>query len=279
MSDGARVLVVNANAGSVDERLRDLLRDLLPGYRELVFPDAAGEIERLPAGSRVAVCGGDGTITQVARALSGRGHELAIIPAGTFNNVARSLGIPLDPEEAARLAATGRGRPCAVGIAGETVFMEAALLGALGNLLVVGEAAKEGRLVESIRRFRRMLSLGAFRFSVTGDVSLKGRATSLILANTPTTGSQLQLATVDPLTAELELRVQRRRPLTWLLRHLVRRPRAAPSLRVRRVTIETWPPVPVVCDAVPSGTTPVEVRIWPDAISIVVPSTPPGASH
>jgi diacylglycerol kinase (ATP) len=41
----------------------------------------------------VAVAGGDGTVGRVARRLAGRGVPLAVLPMGTANNVAKSLGL------------------------------------------------------------------------------------------------------------------------------------------------------------------------------------------
>ena len=54
------------------------------------------------------VCGGDGTILAVAGALTGTRATLGIIPAGTQNNVALSLGIPSDIPAAIALLRTGR---------------------------------------------------------------------------------------------------------------------------------------------------------------------------
>ena len=42
------------------------------------------------------VCGGDGTVSAVARILAGTHAALGIIPIGTQNNTALSLGIPTD---------------------------------------------------------------------------------------------------------------------------------------------------------------------------------------
>src|SRR5690242_5151451 len=67
-----------------------------------------GELERLAATApdRLAVAGGDGTIGTAAE-LAGRvGVPLAVIPTGTANDFARAHGLPGDPLDAARLAAT-----------------------------------------------------------------------------------------------------------------------------------------------------------------------------
>jgi diacylglycerol kinase (ATP) len=45
------------------------------------------------AADLIAVAGGDGTVSQVARRMAGRGATMTVLPMGTANNVARSLGI------------------------------------------------------------------------------------------------------------------------------------------------------------------------------------------
>lgn len=58
--------------------------------------------------ARVIVCGGDGTLHLAAQELAGGDTALGIIPAGTGDDNARTLGIPRDDVAAAtRLAATG----------------------------------------------------------------------------------------------------------------------------------------------------------------------------
>lgn len=52
----------------------------------------------------VVVCGGDGTVSEVAAAVAGRDCRLAIVPGGTANLLARELGLPLDLEAAIDLA-------------------------------------------------------------------------------------------------------------------------------------------------------------------------------
>ena len=56
----------------------------------------------------VALGGGDGTLSTCGFALWQTGLPLAILPLGTANDLARTLGVPLDPLRAARLLREGR---------------------------------------------------------------------------------------------------------------------------------------------------------------------------
>ena len=102
-------------------RLRDAIRRR--GYDCTVVPTEhpghATELARRAADAgdpRVIVMGGDGTISEVVNGLIGSDTELGIIPMGTGNDVARSLGIPRGRLEAALdLAVQGETRPIDVG--------------------------------------------------------------------------------------------------------------------------------------------------------------------
>ncbi|WBQ07371.1 diacylglycerol/lipid kinase family protein [Kribbella sp. CA-293567] len=59
----------------------------------------------------VALIGGDGTVHLGAQVLAGSGMAFGVIPAGTGNDFARGIGVPLkDPKAAAALIVTGRTR-------------------------------------------------------------------------------------------------------------------------------------------------------------------------
>lgn len=58
----------------------------------------------------VIAMGGDGTISAVIRGIVGSDAQLGIIPAGTANDIAASLGIPEDLKEACALIASGHTR-------------------------------------------------------------------------------------------------------------------------------------------------------------------------
>jgi diacylglycerol kinase family enzyme len=64
-------------------------------------------------GRRVVVCGGDGSVHVIVSALHRAGNledAIGLIPLGTGNDLARALGLPLDPAEAARTVLDGEPR-------------------------------------------------------------------------------------------------------------------------------------------------------------------------
>jgi diacylglycerol kinase family enzyme len=124
------LLIHNLKAGSLDE---ELLSKLVSALGEVVSVD----IEQLGEGGDalqyaeandcdwIAVAGGDGTVESVASDLVGTKFPLGIISAGTFNNFARSLDLPLDPIEACDVILAGNARPTDVGFANGKPFSSA----------------------------------------------------------------------------------------------------------------------------------------------------------
>lgn len=64
-----------------------------------------------PTVDRVVAVGGDGTVHEVAAGLAGETVPMAIVPFGTGNDLATTLGIPRRLEDAVGLAVGGRARP------------------------------------------------------------------------------------------------------------------------------------------------------------------------
>ncbi|SLN39243.1 Diacylglycerol kinase [Roseivivax jejudonensis] len=107
------------------------LRRITPGHG---IADACQRAMKDGFGT-VAAAGGDGTIAGVAGQVAGSGRRLGIVPMGTFNFVARGLGIPEDLDEAVDLLAEGEPRAVAVGEVNGQVFLNNASLGVYPHVL------------------------------------------------------------------------------------------------------------------------------------------------
>lgn len=78
---------------------------------------------------RVISIGGDGTLNAVAAGLVGTDVPLGIVPMGSGNGYARSLGLPRDPEAALQLAYTGAARQMDVCYLNDRLFLGTAGIG------------------------------------------------------------------------------------------------------------------------------------------------------
>jgi len=81
----------------------------------------------------VVAAGGDGTVAAAARLLAGRGIPLAILPLGTANNIASSVGLTGPLEQLIQRWASASPRPFDLGVAcgawGERRFVESVGVG------------------------------------------------------------------------------------------------------------------------------------------------------
>lgn len=92
--------------------------------------------EEIARGARTIVAaGGDGTVMAVADALHGQDAALAALPLGTFNYFTRGLGLPEDPEEAARSLISAAPREVRVATVNGQVFLNNASLGVYPAIL------------------------------------------------------------------------------------------------------------------------------------------------
>lgn len=87
----------------------------------------------------IVAAGGDGTIGAVTAQLVGQDATLGILPMGTFNFMARSLGIPEDLDAALEVVLDGRDAPLDIGDVNGKVFLNNASIGAYAAVLDVRE--------------------------------------------------------------------------------------------------------------------------------------------
>lgn len=77
----------------------------------------------------VIVAGGDGTLHHVANGLAGTRTALGILPCGTANDLARTLGLPLDPDQALLALRDAQSQSIDLGSLNGHYFLNVASLG------------------------------------------------------------------------------------------------------------------------------------------------------
>lgn len=132
--DGGTLLLVNPNARSGQEELGELLlplRDLGP----VIAPESLGReavkasiIEYAGSVERVVIGGGDGSLHAALPALLETKLPLGVLPLGTANDFARSLGIS-DVPAAIEAIVRGFVRSVDVGVVNGTCFLNAVGIG------------------------------------------------------------------------------------------------------------------------------------------------------
>jgi diacylglycerol kinase family enzyme len=102
------LLVVNTSASSVTARARVVIHKALSADHDVVMKETnrRGHAARLAQGAAadgldaVVVLGGDGTLNEAANGLAGSPTALAVLPGGSTNVFARTIGMANDPIEA-----------------------------------------------------------------------------------------------------------------------------------------------------------------------------------
>ena len=103
------LFIVNPHSGKRKAlHLEDIISEVLPAatFESEVwhtgYPGHAEIMAREGAADVVVAVGGDGTVNEVARGLSGSLKILGIVPVGSGNGLALHLGISRNPVEAVR---------------------------------------------------------------------------------------------------------------------------------------------------------------------------------
>jgi diacylglycerol kinase family enzyme len=201
------LVVVSSQSAAVTPAITAKIQAAFKGSRVVEF-DPKLDLEALvePSG-RVVVAGGDGSIGWMVRRLIDTQHPLGIIALGTFNNFARSLGLPTNVDAAIAVIKRGRPHPITLGKVNGHVFLEAAALGLFGDTIAAGESAKDRAFGAFVGDLRQMLAAGPFTYELSGDLRGSGTAMSLVFINTTSIGAQMPVGDATPQEPYLEFAV------------------------------------------------------------------------
>jgi diacylglycerol kinase (ATP) len=273
--------------GTTEQQIRELMARVHLGD-ELVATQTPEEA-RAQAGDAasrgydlVVAAGGDGTVGIVAEQLLGKPTALGILPLGTVMNIARSLGIPRELDEAVEVIAAGVVRAIDVGVAGDRPFFEAASVGMNAAMFREAQRFERGDWTSVVRTIWVAFRFRPARMSIgLEDRRIRTRALMVTVSNGPYTGAGMTVAPEARLDdGKFDVRLFRRFSKVRLIRHLVSiafgRYRYAPEVDTFRSTvvrIDSASPLPARADSRDLGTTPVEFRVRPGALNVVVPKS------
>jgi diacylglycerol kinase (ATP) len=303
------LLIHNPNAGNggkgrrimLDEARRifasggievDLMETIGPGDATEIARRAVDEGRQL-----VIACGGDGTLNEIVNGLAAQkiGHRvpLALLPGGTANVLAKELDLPWDIPSAAEKLVRGKVKEVALGLATPLEQPEKKKY-----FLSVGGAGPDGMIVYSIDLdLKARLGILAywwqgvrevFRYQfphfrvVTGDEKLD--ASLVIVGRTKNYGGPFKITTgadlyedqfeVMALTTQSGLRYLSYLPSLWL--GDLRETEGVHFWKAETLVCEPLDKDPLYAqvDGEPLARLPVEFKIIPRALKLLVPAYP-----
>ena len=231
----------------------------------------------------LVVAGGDGTIGDVASQLIGTSTVLGIIPTGTMNNLARSLGIPLGIDDACKLIGMRTTRHIDVGRVtsndskSSEYFVECAGVGLSAVAALAGQAFHKrhwGIIPKAFRKFVEA-KLGTMVVEMDGNV-VEASTRMVTVSNAPLMGNKMLAVPGGKMDdGLLDVQIYDGMNDAALTKHFMAAssgsPDALKTYRVRHVRITADEPVMTNSDM---KITPqrhvIDMEVVPKALSIIV---------
>jgi YegS/Rv2252/BmrU family lipid kinase len=232
----------------------------------------------------VVAIGGDGTVADVATGIFGTDTALGIVPAGSTNITARSLGIPADLYQAiAALASPWRLRRIDVGRSSGRTFLHIAGAGFDAEIFKSANPEWKRRVgwPAYLPAAAAALRIAPSTMRVTmDDVTIETRSPLVLVANggsaiTPEFKLHDEIMVDDGWLDALVFTATTPAQIATTLAYLgSQRLELSPHViwrRARAIRIEAEPPLAIELDGDPRGSTPRDFTVAPAALEVIVP--------
>lgn len=228
------------------------------------------------------VGGGDGTLSGAIDELVGTDTIFAVLPLGTANSFARSLGIPIDIDGAIAIITDGEARPVDLGMIDDDYYCNCAAIGLstmIGGQIPPLLKKSLGRLGYLLWAAWQSLKFRSFRLILTRDgIREDIEALEVRIANGSYHGGVELIDEADPESGEIIVQVvtgHSPAQLGWswftsLLRLRTRKDTMV-EYRGRQIRVETIPPLKISIDGEVLAKTPFTARIAAKAVRVMVP--------
>lgn len=295
-------LIFNPIAGAVNEsplQLMDVINELQSWnlVPEAYLVESGCDLtpviqDALDRGIRMfVVSGGDGTIESVAGILVDTEATLGIIPTGTRNNVALSLGIPEDIPTAVSLLRKGRRIKLDVGFATceghSRIFLETCSVGLLSALFPAADDIQHGNLARIGDFLATLIAapLAEIHLLMDSQPELNTLGHVVLVANLPYIGPHFQIpcnsafndGLLDVLIFPDQSKLDLLNNIIELAGDRPEDPRIL-SYQVRKVDIRAKPLMPVMADGFSLGEGLVSIRVQQRALMVMASEKGPPLS-
>jgi len=273
------LLILSSKAGSMTPEVEAKLRKAFARSLIVEF-DPKMDLEKLVSpNAEIIVAGGDGTIGWVVRELAETKHPLGILSLGTFNNFAKSLGLPTTVDAAIRVVKTGKPHPITLGRLNGKLFLEAAAIGLFGETIAAGESAKDRAFGAFADDLKHIAEARPFTYELTGDIRGSGSCMSLVFTNTTSIGSQMPVSDKTPVDPYLELSVHAGASRTDIVKRVLARAVLSKHkegglgqvFKFRKLEVTTKPKVRIYADNAQLGRTPATITAELSALQVILP--------
>jgi diacylglycerol kinase (ATP) len=264
----------------------------------LVFTEAPGHATQLAAEAVkrgetvVVVAGGDGTICEAIQGLHDAGGcVLGVLPLGTGNDAARTIGVPVNLEAAAQVISAAVTRRFDLMRAGDRVVLNAIGIGLLGAINVNSTRIK---IVRGIAAYLAAAAGTLFSYDCpeialsTGPFRYRGRMTILAIHSGVTTGGGFRLTpaalpddgVLDALLVEATSVPTRLARLVAAVQGTIAKKAGSHEVRFTRLELETAVRLPCHFDGNPGHINPpgMTFAVLPGAQEILTPPSPRGSN-
>jgi diacylglycerol kinase (ATP) len=229
------------------------------------------------------VGGGDGTLNAAAFGVIEAGLPLGILPLGTANDLARTLGIPFDLDGAAQVIADGHTRKIDLGVVNGQPFFNVASLGLSAELaqrLTRDIKLRFGRLGYALVAMNVLAHAKPFRATITSETeTVRVRTLQIAVGNGRFYGGGNAVekdAAIDDQHLDLySLEFERAWKLAFMARSFRHGQHGAWSevraIRAKEFDIRTRRPRPINADGEIVTQTPAHFSIRPCAVTVFAP--------
>jgi diacylglycerol kinase (ATP) len=241
----------------------------------------------------IIAMGGDGTIGAVIRGIAGSKTSLGIIPAGTENDIARSLGIPEDLDKASEIIASGNIRKLDLGQIStkkrkKFYFFMVTAIGLTATIYPLIAEVPEGKLggiKDALNTLLKFKSAPIVNLTLNDESKIEVETMLVTIANTPVTGVKNLVAPEASMEdGLLDIAVYPGFSKAELISYFLRSANEGETsdgriqrYKARKIKVKTTPKLDIAAEGILLGKGSARIKVLPGALRILAPEVGKGA--